>query len=190
MNAEADFSRGTWLNKPTIASVNGPVLSMQTDLNTDFWRQTHYGFIRDNGHFLGIASQGDFTAEVRVNGRYEHLYDQAGLMVRIDERHWIKTGVELNDGAAVFSTVVTAINSDWSVTTLACDPADFWLRVTVASGALRVQASADRKIWPLLRLAPIPLARSYLVGPMACTPERQGLKVAFSDFVLGPPTMT
>ena len=49
---------------------------------TDFWRKTHYGFIRDNGHFGYVAVQGDFSAEVKVMGGYRDLYDQAGLMLR------------------------------------------------------------------------------------------------------------
>lgn len=39
---------------------------------------------------------GDFSAEVRIAGDYFALYDQSGLMLRADESHWIKTGIELN----------------------------------------------------------------------------------------------
>jgi regulation of enolase protein 1 (concanavalin A-like superfamily) len=61
------------------------------------------------------------------------------------------------------------------------------LRVTVAHGVIRLQASDDGKLWPLLRLAPFAKTSSYLVGPMACTPERAGLRVVFSEFRLTPP---
>ena len=47
--------------------------------------------------------------------------------------------------------------------------------------------SADGKTWPLVRLAPFPIASSYQVGPMACTPERSGLKIRFSDFQITAP---
>ena len=59
---------------------------------------------------------GDFTAEVTVDGRYEALYDQAGLMIRLSESNWIKAGVEYTDGEPYFSTVVTNDTSDWSLT--------------------------------------------------------------------------
>jgi regulation of enolase protein 1 (concanavalin A-like superfamily) len=52
---------------------------------------------------------------------------------------------------------------------------------------LRLQVSADGKQWPLMRLAPFPKSNAYLVGPMACTPERAGLKVDFSAFRLTSP---
>jgi uncharacterized protein len=83
--------------------------------------------------------------------------------------------------------VLTDGRSDWATAPYEHDAGDFWVRATVASGVLRLQASADGKLWPLMRLAPFAKANSYLVGPMACTPERAGLKVSFSTFRLTPP---
>jgi regulation of enolase protein 1 (concanavalin A-like superfamily) len=88
---------------------------MTTDQKTDFWQKTHYGFERDSGHFLGVSVSEEFTARVRVQGEFRSLYDQAGLMLRIDETRWIKTGVEFTDGERFLSTVVTNGSSDWSV---------------------------------------------------------------------------
>ena len=68
------------------------------------------------------------------------------------------------------------------------DPDDFWLRMTVGDGVLRLQVSADGEQWPLVRLCPFPAAPRYLVGPMCCTPERAGLQVVFSDWTLTAPT--
>ena len=179
---------GVWLNEPAQWSRRGDVLSVTTDRATDFWRETLYGFTRDSGHFLSVPTASEFTAQIRVRADYDQLYDQAGLMVRLDERHWVKTGVEFTDGARMLSTVLTAGRSDWSVSAPAGDPRDLFLRVTVAKGALRVQASLDGRFWPLLRLAPFPVAERYLVGPMCCTPERAGLVVEFSEFTVLAPT--
>jgi len=180
------FSHCTWLNEPSDYTVDADRLRVTTDNATDFWRITSYGFIRDNGHVFGRTVEGDFTAQVRVQGDFRELYDQAGLMVRVDERHWIKAGVEFSDGALMLSTVLTAERSDWATASAPPLPDGFWLRITVANGAIRVQYSADGKVWPLLRLAPFPTAASYFVGPMCCTPERAGLTVVFSEFSVGP----
>lgn len=185
---DVDLGTGRWLNEPASWSIASGALHLTADAVTDFWRETHYGFVRDNGHFLGFATGEAFTAELRISGKYQSLYDQAGLMVRIDETRWMKTGVEFTDGHLFLSTVVTDGRSDWSVTRPDGDPSDLRLRVTVRGGALRVQASTDGKTWPLLRLAPFPAAAAYQVGPMACTPERGGLEVAFSDVRILPPT--
>jgi len=179
---------GRWLNAPhrwrTDAAGD---LTLVTDRGSDFWRETHYGFTRDSGHFLGFPTGDAFTAQLRIRGRYEKLYDQAGIMVRIDERRWVKAGIELSDGRAMLSSVLTDNRSDWSTGPYAGNAADFWMRATVAKGVLRLQVSADGQTWPLVRLAPFPVATAYQVGPMACTPEREGLEVLFSDLRITAP---
>ncbi|MBL6079720.1 DUF1349 domain-containing protein [Belnapia sp. T18] len=181
------LERGTWLNEPAEWGFEAGGLRVVTDHGTDFWRETHYGFTRDSGHFLGLATAGDFTAELRVQADYRALYDQAGIMLRLDEQHWLKAGIELSDGQAMLGSVLTIGRSDWATGPYAGDPADLRLRLTVAAGVLRLQASADGRRWGLVRLAPFPRAASYVVGPMCCTPERAGLVVRFLDFRLGPP---
>lgn len=176
-----------WLNEPEHCIVHPDgALEVTTGMQTDFWRETHYGFVRDSGHFLGVKVTGGFTAQVRINADFRELYDQAGLMVRLDERTWIKAGIEFNDGDPMISSVLTEGRSDWAPGSFSGDPRDFWLRVTVADGVLRLQYSTDGVKWPLLRLAPFPVADAYEVGPFCCTPQRQGLQVRFSEWTLNP----
>ena len=181
------FDSCRWHNEPRQWSLDEQTLTVRSDEKTDFWRDTYYGFTRDSGHFFGRTWEGDFTASLRVQGRYEELYDQAGIMVRIDEKNWIKAGIELSDGAACIGSVLTVDRSDWSTAPYASDPSDFYLRITVQNGVLRLQSSTDGVRWPLLRLCPFPKAPVYHVGPMLCTPERSGLEVTFSNFEIGPP---
>jgi regulation of enolase protein 1 (concanavalin A-like superfamily) len=180
------FSRCTWHNPPPAHRIDGAALHVVTGDHTDFWRITSYGFIRDNGHFFGAPAADGFTAQVHVRAAFAELYDQAGLMVRIDEQRWIKVGVEFSDGQALLSTVLTNGTSDWAVAPAPALPDGFWLRVPVGAGDIRFQYSAYGTTLPMLRLAPFPAAPRYLVGPMCCTPQRAGLDVAFSDFTLGP----
>jgi uncharacterized protein len=182
------FDDCRWLNEPRRWQLSSAGLTVTTDDKTDFWRETHYGFTRDTGHFFGSDTSGSFTATIRVRARYESLYDQAGIMVRLDEANWIKAGIELSDGQALLSSVLTVGQSDWATGPWQGDPSDLWLRVTVGAGVLRLQASADGLRWPLVRLCPFPAADRYIVGPMCCTPERAGLEVLFSDFTVGPPS--
>jgi uncharacterized protein len=178
---------GIWLNEPERWTAQGDSLQIVTDKATDFWRETHYGFNRDSGHFLGFPTAEAFSAELRVQGDFQALYDQAGIMVRVDAHHWVKAGIEFSDGRTMLGSVLTDGRSDWATAPYEHDASDFWMRATVANGVLRLQASADGKLWPLMRLAPFAKASSYLVGPMACTPERAGLEVAFSTFRLTRP---
>jgi uncharacterized protein len=182
------FKDCRWLNEPAKWSATTDELNVTTDGKTDYWRETHYGFVRDNGHFLRSVATSGFTAQIRFRAVYSHLYDQAGLMIRVDERNWVKTGIEYTDGECALSTVVTSGKSDWSVGRLKGDPGDVRLRVTVSKGSLRIQASTDGVFWPLFRLAPFHEGGRYEVGPMCCSPERAGFECRFSEFLVGPPT--
>lgn len=183
------FNNGKWLNEPASWQPSDNGLTVTTDEKSDFWRETYYGFTRDSGHFLGLSTGDSFTASIRIRGEFRTHYDQAGLMVRIDENHWVKTGVEFTDGELFLSTVITDGKSDWSVSPFK-KLADFYIRVTVANGAMRIQASRDGRIWPLLRLAPFSASSTFEVGPTACSPERGGLTVNFSEFTIGPAITT
>ena len=55
-----------WLNAPPEWSEDRGVLTVVTGERTDFWRETHYGFTRDNGHLFGFPVVGAFTAQLRV----------------------------------------------------------------------------------------------------------------------------
>jgi len=184
------FSHCRWINEPAVWKAGPDGLLVTTDNSTDFWRETHYGFTRHSGHLFGQPVSGGFTASVRVKARYQRLYDQAGLMVLADAENWVKAGIELSDGEPMLSSVVTIGRSDWATGLFRGDASDFWIRVTVDLGVLRIQASADGLRWPLIRLCPFPLRDQYVVGPMCCTPERAGLEVAFSSFQLSPPLHT
>ncbi|WP_319520299.1 DUF1349 domain-containing protein [uncultured Martelella sp.] len=177
-----------WLNEPAEWTAEGDTLELVTDNATDFWRRTFYGFTRDSGHAYLAPVSGDFSASATMTAAYEMLYDQAGLMLRIDETHWIKAGIEFTDGLMHFSTVVTRDVSDWSVIPLhAANPkTPVSIRITRHDDAVRVQFHLGDGQWQMARLCPFPSADAQ-IGMTACTPERAGLKVRFTDFSVGAP---
>ena len=177
----------TWLNAPPRWSEDGNGLHVTTGDHTDFWCRTHYGFIRDTGHFRYAMATGDFTASVTVSAAYRHLYDQAGLMVRVNAENWLKTGIEFTDGAAHFCTVVTRDGySDWSQFKLPETAGTaLEVRITRHAEALRVQYRPSGGAWTAARLAMLAMGESVAVGMMCCTPEREGLEVIFRDFTVG-----
>ena len=72
-----------WFNEPGHYQL-GDGLEIFTDEKTDFWQRTHYGFQRDDGHCLLIKQSGDFSLTTRVEFDPRTMYDQCGLIVRID----------------------------------------------------------------------------------------------------------
>jgi regulation of enolase protein 1 (concanavalin A-like superfamily) len=181
------FDQFRWLNEPPSWSADGDALTLVTGERTDFWQHTFYGFRRDSGHAFLKPVSGDFTASATITGAYETLYDQAGLMLRIDATHWVKTGIEFTDGLMHFSVVVTNPVSDWSVIPLHdAGPADdVHLRLTRHGDAIRVQYAIGSASWQMARLAPFPDADAE-VGPTACSPERAGFRASFRAVAIGP----
>lgn len=171
-----------WYNQPARWQAQPDGLQMTTDPKTDYWRKTHYGFIRDNGHFYFQEVSGNFVAQVKFTGQYRDLYDQAGLMVRLGENNWMKCGVEFVHGVQQASAVVTREFSDWSVTPLPNNPASIWLRVVGDGTALEVHYSLDGDSYTMLRMAYLPVVDQVQVGLMACSPDGNGFDVTFEAF--------
>jgi uncharacterized protein len=178
----------TWLNPPPHYELRGGDHFVRTGKNTDFWRDTFYGFRRDDGHFLYRTVEGDFSAEVTIKANYDTLYDQAGLMARLGPLHWVKLGIEYTDGETYFSVVITNGMSDWSIRPVANLPEGVRMRMTRHAEAIRVQLlDHETKHWLPVRLGYLPPSHSIHVGMMCCSPQREGFEVTFSDFTIGPP---
>lgn len=175
-----------WLNEPDDWSLDDHALRFETGRETDFWRDTLYGFRHDNGHALMMPVDGDFTAFVTFDAVYETLYDQAGVMLRRDEEVWLKAGIELSDGIANMSTVVTRGASDWSILPLPQANGPQRLRLTRKGAAVVVQFRNDARRWQLMRLADFPAGGTFFVGPMACSPKRAGFRARFTEFRIEP----
>lgn len=182
-----DWTAGLeWLSPPPFTQHQPDGLLVRTGEKTDFWQGTFYGFHPDSGHVLGRQVEGDFTATASFSGDYRHLYDQAGLMLRLDEKHWIKAGVEYSDGDQNLSVVVTNGNSDWSVLRLTTPPDLVTIRATRHAEAVRVQYR-DGDHWRMLRLAWLKPSPSLFAGVMCCSPLRAGFEVSFRSFDVAPP---
>jgi regulation of enolase protein 1 (concanavalin A-like superfamily) len=175
-----------WLNEPAKWSGNPGVLSVTADAATDFWRTTGYGFVRDNGHLYGEVVPGDFDLSVRLRGSYSAQYDQAGAMIRTDERCWVKTGVEYFEGRLRFSTVVTSENSSWAIADLPVTTKEIGLWITRRGDAVEIRRSLDGGPTELAALVYLPPGRSVLAGAMCAAPEGTGFDVTFRDLSISP----
>jgi uncharacterized protein len=178
------LSRMTWLNEPAHVHYSEGVLNVRARGKTDFWRKTFYGYINDNGHFMSLPVSGDFTFQARVDGNYSSLYDQAGLMVRLDEKHWMKCGTELVDNKRWASVVFTHDFSDWStMEDLTQRGAVYW-RVVRQKDSIEARCSIDGEKYVTVRQGYFPAQQKVMVGVMACAPEGQGFDATFDQLLL------
>jgi len=181
------LNHGQWLNPPEDWSLDGSGLTLSTNAKTDFWSNTFYGFRRDSGHFWHSQVTGDFTARIVFEGDYQHLYDQAGMMLRIDGRNWIKFGIEHSDGHTNFSMVVTRENSDWSVVAQPAVSGPQTVRLTRLDTAVIAHFKRADGEWQLMRVADFPAVAAADIGVMACSPERAGFRARFTEFSICKP---
>jgi regulation of enolase protein 1 (concanavalin A-like superfamily) len=178
------LSRMTWLNEPAHVHYAEGVLSARSRGKTDFWRKTFYGYINDNGHFMHLPVTGDFTFQARIDGNYGALYDQAGLMVRLDEKHWMKCGTELVENKRWASVVFTHDFSDWStMEDLTQRGAVYW-RVVRQKDSIEAKCSIDGEKFVTIRQGYFPPQQKVMVGVMCCAPEGGGFDATFDQLLL------
>ncbi len=182
--AKSLLGKMKWLNEPASVKQTKDLFIVTTKPKTDFWRKTFYDYVTDNGHFFFLPVTGDFTFESHVAGKYAALYDQAGLMVRIDSSNWLKCGLELVDGIGHASVVVTRDFSDWSTVRGIATKAPLWWRIVRKGSSLEVLYSLDGKNFTSTRLAYLPLQSTVDTGIMCCSPEGAGFECTFDEIRL------
>ncbi len=174
-----------WLNPPQRVCQDGSDLLVAACEGSDFWRTTSYGFVHDSGHALLAPFPDDSAVQVCFVLDYNQQFDQAGVLVRSDERRWVKAGVEVSDGVPQLGAVVTRDVSDWSVAPVpAWNGREVTVRVSRTGDALTVRARVEDEPWQLVRVTPLPAQDGVFAGPYCCAPTRDGLVVRFRDVVL------
>lgn len=171
-----------WQNPPKAWKQEGASLLETVPAGTDYWRITHYGFIRDNGPFRYATQSGNFEAKVRISCKYHELYHQAGLMIRVDDKNWIKTGIEFVNGHQNVSAVVTREFSDWSVLPRADNPASIWMRLQRFNDTVQISYSLDGTKWSMIRLAYFPPNVPVKIGMVTAAPGKESFEARFDEF--------
>ena len=126
------------------------------------------------------------TCQSGSGGAYGDQYDQAGAMVRVDEEHWLKTGIEFVDGRIRFSTEQTLAYSSWAVADLPPGVSELSLHLARSErrgrGPLQRRRRAELS-WPLS--ADLPPGKP---SPGQCARRRTALasRSQFHDLVITP----
>jgi len=175
-----------WFNEPSQWSENDGLIIIRADARTDFWRITDYGYVRDNAHIYGESIASDFELSVRVEADYTDQYDQAGVAIRVDESHWIKTGVEMYEGKLRFSTVITVDHSNWVIADLPESFRTLNLQLTRTNDVVHIGYSVDDNEPTMASVVYLEPGASAFVGVMCAAPEGDGFNAQFSDLTLSP----
>lgn len=179
---------GAWTNEPERAVLDGDVLRVTAVEGSDAWRTTSYGFVHDSEHALLQPTDGSFAVEASFVLDHSEQFDQAGVFLRVDDRNWIKAGVEFSDGVQQLGAVVTHEFSDWSVA-----PVPEWagrvvtVRASRDGDAVTIRAWADGEEPRLVRVAYLAADAVVSAGLFCAAPTRAGLTVTFTGYRVGAP---
>ena len=192
----------TWKNDPATAKLEeGEGLRVTPKPKTDFWCKTFREppVNRASGHALlhpiPLSLQ-MWSAEVMFTLNPKVRYDQAGMMVYSNDRHWLKAGIEVEGDAPQMSCVITDGESDWSYKTWPTTK-DIQIRVLgtmfnrVCECKVEYFVKGDGE-WCFLREGSISLTNEgagVSVGVMCCAPKKEhldeeGMDVVFKSLVL------
>lgn len=145
---------------------------------TDFWRITEGVASAYDGSALLTRVESDFELELEAYADFAELYDQVGVMVAASDTHWLKAGVEIDQGFWL-SAVHTCGESDWS--------RERWGEPRVQLLVQRHDATVDLSIresdgWRIFRT--LYLDGPVGVGPYSCSPKGGGFDATASRLLL------
>ena len=196
-----------WLNRPAVCTSSDDEVTITTEPGTDFWQRTFYGFRASNAPAALLEVTGNVTFSVRVRADYQQRYDQAGVVVWLDEENWFKASVEHEDanGGRLGSVLTNHGQSDWATRDV---PAltQVWLRLSRRGPDFRLEArtgsdweqlrifhvaalGATDPTWGHLPATAVPAAPVRL-GVYACSPEDSTFTATFDEIDLRPSTWT
>lgn len=206
-----ELQRGFWINPPAHSEVTSSTISLTTDPGTDFWQRTFYGFQNNNAPAYLISVDNNFTFSCRAGFDYSVLFDQAGILVWIDQFNWIKASIEFdNDHFSRLGVVVTNNGySDWSTRNIATTNMHIFRVSRRGPDFLLESKGAPDEEWEQLRIChlavlgettkeiatakpdeiPVPGylpgdVGSVSVGIYACSPGESSFPVTFDQVLL------
>ena len=180
-----------WLFPPeSFEMVRKDGLKIMPAAKTDFWQKTYYNppIEKCIGPVLTLEmpwSCEQWCVETQFTLNPINQFDQAGIMIFIDDLHWLKAGIECVDREPKMSCVVTNGKSDWSTQPWK-GVEEVSIRVSYMRESFVVQCKLKDK-WELIRISHISSLQKtqpLRAGVYCCAPTAGGMSAVFHSLTI------
>ena len=202
---DSRFSWDRGVAKHTLES-GGSAITITPTPNLDYWARTFYSPVLIKNDAQTLLTPVDADAEATISTSFtlapRAQFDQAGIMVLVDENTWVKAGIEFTDGVPRLSCVVTNDGfSDWSTQHWPAWDAEARttsIRIRVSKllpgktqGPTLVFEAASTEPgaqWTQIRIASLRSSgKPWRMGVFAISPiEAKGCYARFHELLIGP----
>lgn len=176
-----------WMNEPVRVRFDDRGMHVTAKSKTDFWNCVRYNFIKDDGHFFFSYVSDDFCCELNWEFETSKLFDQSGIMLRIDENNWFKASIMYdNDLQPMMATSLTNMGfSDLATINLQKEVNRVWYRLKRYKGCYVVSYSVNGEEYIQLRkFYLIKDEKDVKVGAYICSPQQEDFEATLNDIKL------
>lgn len=176
-----------YFNSPNINIINNTV-EFITKPNSDLWQNTYYNFQHDNAPFVQTKiCEKYFSFTFKVGYSSKKRFDQAGIILYLDSKNWLKASVEYeNKNISRLGSVVTNNGfSDWATVDISSDIKEMHYRLNRRKNDFCIENSLNGIDFKQMRICHLNKANAEInIGIYACSPENSSFKAIFSDMVI------
>lgn len=176
--ASGELGPYTWDNEPIAwACLPNQGLRIYAPSHTDLFLDPLEAASADTAPFMWVEMTGDFVARLRVQPSFQADYDAGGLVVRQDDKRWIKLAYERTDlgNPAIVSVVTNGVSDDANGADL--NSPSVWLQLARVGDVFALHYALDGEHWRMTRLCKLPMEATVKVGAIAQSPRGVGCAV-------------
>ena len=176
-----------WLNEPADVDFREAGMLVSAKGGTDFWQNKSRNVHKDDGHFFFVRKCGNFVLTTHWGFDNMEALNQCGLMLRVDERNWIKASVMTDNPQfpKLGSCVAQNGYTDWAAFGLPEGINELWLRLKRQQGDYILFCSTDGNNFQQIRLFNLPNEDVEVkAGAYICAPKSAGFQALLKELTL------
>ncbi|MFV0625744.1 MAG: DUF1349 domain-containing protein [Alphaproteobacteria bacterium] len=161
-----------WLNEPLGVFFIDSGMKVVANSDTAFFQDKNANISIDNGHLFFMEREGNFCLKVKWKTEVSSPKAEAGIMIRIDSKNWVKvfTSQNKNNLADIYAHVTNMGSFDQSFE--AADLEDIWLQIERRENTFIISYSKDNKTYKKIRIFSfIQSSQKIKAGAYICNPQ-------------------